>query len=75
MCCHLYTVEDTQLPKSLLVFTLFVRVLQRRKYHYPYTRVQTSVGKLLSFDPVINWIIKLVIDNLPAGFFCFEEHV
>jgi hypothetical protein len=69
MYCHLYTVEDTQLPKSLLVFTLFVRVLQRRTYHYHYTRVQTSVGQLLSFDPVINWIIKLVINNLPAGFF------
>jgi hypothetical protein len=69
MYCHLYTVEDTQLPKSLLVFTLFVRVLQRRTYHYHYTIVQTNVGQLLSFDPLMNWIIKLVINNLAAVFF------
>jgi hypothetical protein len=31
--------------------------------------VQTSVGQLLSFDPVLNQIINPDIKNLPTGYF------
>ncbi len=33
--------------------------------------VQTSVGQLLSFDPVLNQIINPDIKNLPTGYFFF----
>jgi hypothetical protein len=69
MYCHLYTVEDTQLPKSLLVFTLFVRVLQRRTYRYHYTRVQTSVRQLLSFDPLSTGLSSWLLITYQLVFF------
>jgi hypothetical protein len=57
LCTAICTRLKTHGSQNLFWFSL-----QGRTYHYHYTRVQTSVGQLLSFDPVINWIIKLVIN-------------